>query len=63
MSTNLTDLAFNESGENIHVVTRSFEDYTCDDLGFTAYGVILQRDDVDLVFIPFTNIDRVYQEL
>lgn len=63
MSTNMADLAFDESGEDIHVITRSFEDYVCDDLGFTAHGVLLQRDGVDLVFIPYTNIDRVYQEI
>lgn len=64
MSTEIVSgLAFDESGNDIHVITVTSEDYTADRLVFGVTGVTLQRDTIDIVFVPYENVARVYQEL
>ena len=63
MATNITDLNFDEAGNDIHVIAVNNDDYTCDAIEFTTNGVMLQRDTVDVVFIPWCNVARIYQEI
>lgn len=63
MSTDITDLAFNES-ETINVVTNgNVYTYVTSKFEFLPEGVMLEYTDVTLfrVFVPWHNIDRIFQ--
>lgn len=71
MSTNLRTFPFDDSGNTIHVLTGTdngpaesdFFDYECTELEFSDHGVFLTRTGVDRVFVPYSNIRRIYQEV
>lgn len=54
---------FDEAGDDIHVRTLTNDDYTGDFVSFGDNGVTLKRDTIDIVFIPYININRIYQEI
>lgn len=56
-------IPFDESGNTLHVITKDSEDYAADSITFETRGVTLQRNTVDIVFVPYENLARVYQEL
>lgn len=67
MATNLRTFPFDDSGNTIHVLAgkddpsaTGYDDYSVTELTFLSDGVILVRS-TDRVFIPYSNIRRIYQ--
>lgn len=67
MATNLRMFPFDDSGNTLHVIAgkddpsaTGSDDYAVDELEFLSEGVILVRS-TDRVFIPYSNIRRIYQ--
>lgn len=56
-------IPFDESGDDIHVITTTSSDFTADSLAFGDNGVTLKRDGIDVNFLPYSSIYRIYQEL
>lgn len=68
MATNLRRYPFDDSGNTLHVLAgkddptaTGYDDYAVDELEFAEAGVFLVRTGTDRVFIPYSNIRRIYQ--
>jgi len=56
-------IPFDETGADIHVIATNNDDYTADKIAFSELGVTLQRDTIDIVFLPYASVARIYQEI